>query len=631
MNKFLYLTNKNFKATEQITVTNLTLPELKKEEERYSKQQSIIIDSTLHNDISEIIELAVNFRLSETGFNTKPIYVLFLDEKKIIEAQCAKLQLINFWQLPGFEAITESRLSDVKWLDGGRSIQSIDQKAVISSFKFNLGSNDHHGISNKWAAINLARSLGIDYASSDEPLLEAYKLATSSKLDFDSKVLKKLQNDPELKTIDSVSSAKDLKSLLSLNDEEPITLLDDLGDLWKAPLEKLFGVKKVEVETTLDNLYKFKDAKLILWDLRFSEYTASDSLDNLKDFKSSNPHIPIIVFTASNKSWNRDAAFQAGADGYWLKEGIDDDNDTVFSTWVNNLKTLFLVKSKYEVLRPYWEAVKQIEQNFLPEFRDRDRIEGTKFVKRFEERLKMFYGLLKRGKEQNSYNKANFFYDDYELAFITLWSLLIDLSEAFFIKENIESLASVKNSDWESTQDYSLKFKKIECEEWYLNKPRSELDKYLFKTGISVSEVISSKGYRIGMNSDNLRRTKYSKFKTYYSNKLKKQEAPFFTNEERYQEIRFPDYSQTLFIQIGFIILNHKSFNLNKNEKTVCFNTLTELNKVRNKLYLTHGDDLGFFKQTQKEKRDDSILKNIKELFNLLALLQTGSTGYAVG
>jgi hypothetical protein len=39
----------------------------------------------------------------------------------------------------------------------------------------------------------------------------------------------------------------------------------------------------------------------------------------------------------------------------------------------------------------------------------------------------MFYGLLKKGYEQSSYDKETFFYSGYKIAFMTLWSTLNDI------------------------------------------------------------------------------------------------------------------------------------------------------------------------------------------------------------
>ena len=71
---------------------------------------------------------------------------------------------------------------------------------------------------------------------------------------------------------------------------------------------------------------------LIILDLRLREdsrHDASDILEVeslsgmqiLKDIKASNPTVPVIISTASNKSWSVRSAMNNGADGFLDKGG----------------------------------------------------------------------------------------------------------------------------------------------------------------------------------------------------------------------------------------------------------------------------------------------------------------------
>ena len=89
--------------------------------------------------------------------------------------------------------------------------------------------------------------------------------------------------------------------------------------------------------------------------------------------------------------------------------------------------------------------------------------------------------------------------------------------------------------------------------------------------------------------------------------------------------------------QIGFLI--RKCYSISDYQRDSYCKCLYQLNNVRNKLYLTHGDYItsGFFSMTEKEKRGDSStggipqhninpMGDIKDLFELIAFLLTGAT-----
>ena len=67
---------------------------------------------------------------------------------------------------------------------------------------------------------------------------------------------------------------------------------------------------------------KFNQYDLIYLDLYLEKGKAdsSISLSGLNFIKENYPHIPIIIFTASDKAWNLDEVLQMGADAMYVKE-----------------------------------------------------------------------------------------------------------------------------------------------------------------------------------------------------------------------------------------------------------------------------------------------------------------------
>ena len=111
---------------------------------------------------------------------------------------------------------------------------------------------------------------------------------------------------------------------------------------------------------------------VILLDLRLSSkdvgsrdvgtFTGTKILKELrKEFKG----VPVIVTTASNKAWSNDVLTKLGADGYWIKEGIDESRDKI-GTIKNYAKILELIDistgSEYRFLRWFDKKVISIKE-----------------------------------------------------------------------------------------------------------------------------------------------------------------------------------------------------------------------------------------------------------------------------
>ena len=145
------------------------------------------------------------------------------------------------------------------------------------------------------------------------------------------------------------------------------------------------------------------------------------------------------MFTASNKAWNMHELHQAGADGYFVKEHPETAKDPDFSVknFENFQQTVTQCVKKGELLRKFWKHKKLIKKSNLlvnkPNQINRERI---------LERLIMFIGLLKKAKEQTKFDTTTFFYSDWELAFLTLWSTLNEIQEVYFNKQ--ESTFNIK-------------------------------------------------------------------------------------------------------------------------------------------------------------------------------------------
>lgn len=111
---------------------------------------------------------------------------------------------------------------------------------------------------------------------------------------------------------------------------------------------------------------------LILLDLRLKK--ESGTITNvekfsgailLKDIRKQFPGLPILMTTASNKSWSYEGLHRIGCDAFWVKEGIDtvsNEVDTIknYKRFVELVNTL--TGQDYCFLKTYYERIGKLEE-----------------------------------------------------------------------------------------------------------------------------------------------------------------------------------------------------------------------------------------------------------------------------
>lgn len=304
-----------------------------------------------------------------------------------------------------------------------------------------------HQITNEWGAFKLAYTAGFYHLLS---MIEEQQEA--SKTLYFNYLKRKYINYNEVANTEGVVADN--------NPTKKYLLIDDNYDKgWKLVfaeilkradigLDALEEIKDINEEDLIGKItYRInqEDCQGILLDLRL---TASDdskekSNTNITDFtggrilkalKEEFPFLPIIMVTASNKAWNMRQLLNEGADGYFIKEDPESNPSEEVST--NTYEAFVeLIKDsqeKYKTLAPFWKYIDDIRKNPTL-ITERD---GSVVQERIRERLRMFFGLLKRSFEDSKYNEQ-FHYSDKALAFMTLWSCLNDIQYIYFTKTEI--------------------------------------------------------------------------------------------------------------------------------------------------------------------------------------------------
>ncbi len=472
-----------------------------------------------------------------------------------------------------------------------------------------------HQIANEWGAFKLAHEAGFDIS---------YNLPQT--LYF--KYLKAKYSDIQGNNTEKI-----------FQDELKVLFIDDNYDKgWYEALEKILPAKvffkddKMKILTDSQLNVNVNEFDLIFLDIYLPtikgenpKYSTRHARDILRKIKKENPAVPVIIFTASNKVWNLQEFSRLGADGYFVKEspenaGVKNFSKENFKAFKETVQNAY---NKGLLLKKYWNDITYIKNNYLEEIIDKSNKKkseyNTLFRSRINERLDMFFGLLKRGYEQNKFNEENFFFSDYELAFMTLWSILNEIQEAYYQKIHPnEYLTFTFETNEIKTHPNGKPINPINGYNWKIKNQEDYLIKHEF-------DLEFDKNGKIETNKDDYYKLKSKSFTSHLASI---ENEPFYEYSENSNN---KNIWRELANQIAFLIL--KKNQLKDNEfKGDFLKSLKKLNKIRNHLYLTHGDNVGkgFYSKTEKDKRKEGNYnitpkKDIKQLFELVAFLLTGN------
>ncbi len=598
----------------------------------YNEVTGIIIDKNLGGSgWSRAIGLAGHIactEFSKSALNTLPIILTDWTDIDLEDPSIKDTIINNIFQTKGFyfrkyEAIFSLKSDKIS----GQTSHAIDLEVKklksIEIEKINISSrfDTRHQTTNEWGAMRLASNFGV---------FELIKFTYPKHLYFKylTNFLKKNQSPPD-------------KSLHSLFNK--ILLIDDNADCgWKELLENIHNCTVDKRISTVEVLAwqtsapeKFDQYDLIYLDLYLEKGKADSksALSALRFIKANFPHIPVIIFTASDKAWNLEEVLDKGADAMYTKESPLYYNNVEYSSknfreFTNTVKYVY---EKYKKLKPYSIQIRNIfSHSFFILIENSPR----KLRERIEERLKMFYGLLKKGYEQREYDKKTFFYSDFELAFITLWSVLNEIQEYYFIKTQLTFPVQDSNGTFYKNHPNSYLKIRTDLERWIYSIDQSSYIDFYVEIALDGNPIET-------INSQSQLKSGYFDFKFYSNFKqitikdpLKNEwidHAPFFELVSAFQNHKqLKIYQEKIVLQIAYIVEK-----LNPSNKLHFYSSLVKLNKIRNSLYLTHGNNIEptFFLSTERQKRTNKTLTSeneIKDLFNLVSLLLTTEENFQI-
>lgn len=299
------------------------------------------------------LELLLRIRLGHAiggDFATFPVFVrLDSFESAVAEASAAQTFMLTRGATRG------SAFPDPESQAEFRSVTRSELRRLLEEVPIRAHrGKDHHDLSNEWGAFRLWRgyqsltgrspSLPQDLQDQRDALLQheyyAYLTARSR--------LHMHDDDQHEGTSEIIDSWQ--RRLQAFTDEgSPLRILlvdDEAGKGWKRIFEEIAANSTGEMEVSVypqGGPVNYKDAidqigdtdwDAVLCDLRLQDWKdpdrtrSSDPTDKaeytgvnlIREVKDKYSFTPIIAFTASSNAWTQDAVYDAGAEGYWIKE-----------------------------------------------------------------------------------------------------------------------------------------------------------------------------------------------------------------------------------------------------------------------------------------------------------------------
>ena len=304
-------------------------------------------------------------------------------------------------------------------------------KRLITHIANNHDGKSRHNQSNEWGSYRLESAL--IYLIPGKKDLSSIKESLSESNYYKKLLLKESYQNEYI--LNSTQNGDVLNKLSFINNNaKRVAIIDDMIDIgWKEAYLKIFHQSEVECFDQDMNVFQPENSMnydLIILDLRLIEEVQENSNDDLgiedlsgmrllKEIKRQDPSVPVIISTASNKSWSLKSALNNGADGYWSKE--DPNRDLSFEFRFEN--TFSFLQTIHDALE--WSKKTRCIYKALIEIYN-DLSKTSPFVaKSLLKKTDIIYGQLHAS--QTSFTKHFFGQSGLEVSFITISSFINEI------------------------------------------------------------------------------------------------------------------------------------------------------------------------------------------------------------
>lgn len=297
------------------------------------------------------LRLAIHIRCSQSLNDTKPICIY----SPVNEGYLLKSPYFDILKTKGVKLVKMDKKHLVASFGDMRCLSTKEVSHEMKKVSLPIPQNyeDTHSIANEWAIYRWAAATDSDdsaiekvneivksnlyfkhlctiYSPSEIGLMSKERLKFKSKLSEKSNEL--IENiNPKILYVDDEADKGWYEILANIIYDINEISFDYLGeDLRSFSREKLidFVVEKV-INTGINIL--ILDFRLHKEDHNTQDIEDITSVQILKRIKAYNPGIQIVIFSATNKVWNLLALQKYGADGFIIKENIDNSKDSTFT------------------------------------------------------------------------------------------------------------------------------------------------------------------------------------------------------------------------------------------------------------------------------------------------------------
>lgn len=230
-----------------------------------------------------------------------------------------------------------------------------------------------------------------------------------------------------------IVSHKKLEQQLKEVEHKRILVVEDkLKDGWKQVFEAVFcnndlGIEIIWAQTANEALKSFNDdLAFVILDMRLSpdskinEVPAGIKL--AEEFRKKNRFVPVIVATASNKTWVLQKLTDQGIDAYWVKASPEIDTDfphaieNVTDFYNKVISTLEWSQKTRDWIETLYHIAEQVYQN---------KDKNITIANRLDEKARSFHALLQRSFSPFSKEISDGLQQN--LAFLIAYSCMNDL------------------------------------------------------------------------------------------------------------------------------------------------------------------------------------------------------------
>jgi CheY-like chemotaxis protein len=346
----------------------------------------------------------------------------------------------------------------------------------IEKLKLNVPDNymDSHSIANEWAMYRWSNLLG-DLSDSDAAL-QMVKTKVNTNLYF--KYLKSLHQTNQVKLLSANQLQIKTDGRILLIDDEANKgwfeifcnlLVDDKENdvqLEYVNDDKFLHKPQIDIINICLNEIKqiqgYPDAVILDLRLHSSDFESKSiseltGFKILKEIKKINPGIQVIIFSATNKNWNLQALLSEGADGFVIKEGIENSSSVNFSyeTVTNFIESINTALDR-KFLKDFYKKFDDLKMTLLPRknYKIAEHPLPKQFVDEVIKWLEMSYNIL--DKNLNELNITS--------AFIMLFSVLENISNRVIDVDNPKRIN--KSSSGESYFEFEFRKKQERLKEY---------------------------------------------------------------------------------------------------------------------------------------------------------------------